>query len=75
MTAVEMAEVAFAAALIIGGIWLQIRSKREDRRRGSQGAVLLIFIGLIIAIHGLGLLEYRPSPGEIARGTMQGHSQ
>jgi len=75
MTAVQMAEVAAAAALIIGGIWLQVRGKRDDARHGSQGAVILIVIGLIVAIHGLGLMEYRPSEGEIARGTVQGQGR
>jgi hypothetical protein len=30
-----------------------------QRRGGSQGAVILMVIGAILAIHGLGLLEYR----------------
>ena len=63
MTTVQIIEVAVAALLIGGGIWLQVRSKREDAQHGSQGAVILIAIGAIMAIHGLGLLEYRPSPG------------
>ena len=53
-------ELAIAAALIIGGIRLQVRGKRQDPQHGSQGAVILIAIGAIMAIHGLGLLEYRP---------------
>jgi len=59
MTPREMIEVAVAVLLIGGGIWLQVRGKREDSEHGSQGAVILIVIGLILAIHGLGLLEYR----------------
>jgi hypothetical protein len=65
MPVTQMLEVALAAALIVGGVLLYRRRGREDRRRGSQGAVILIFIGLILAIHGLGLLEYRPSQAEI----------
>ncbi len=65
MPVTQMIEVALAAALIVGGVLLYRRRGREDRRRGSQGAVILIFIGLILAIHGLGLLEYRPSQSEI----------
>ena len=57
-------ELAVAAALIVGGIWLQVRGKRDDANRGSQGAVILIVIGLIMAIHGFGMLEYRPSGAE-----------
>jgi hypothetical protein len=52
-------ELAVAALLIVGGIWLQVRGRREDSNHGSQGAVILLAIGLIMAIHGLGLLEYR----------------
>ena len=59
MTPREMVEVAMAALLIGGGAWLYVRRGREDNRHGSQGAVILIFIGAILAIHGLGLLEYR----------------
>lgn len=54
-------ELAVAAALIVLGIWLQVRGRREDSKHGSQGAVILIVIGLIMAIHGFGMLEYRPS--------------
>ena len=63
MTTVQIIEVAVAALLIGAGIWLQVRSKREDAQHGSQGAVILIAIGAIMAIHGLGLLEYWPLPG------------
>ena len=57
-------ELVVAALLIIGGIWLQVRGKREDSKHGSQGAVILLAIGAILAIHGLGLLEYRPMGSE-----------
>ena len=64
MGATTIIELAAAVALIIGGIWLQVRSKRADANHGSQGAVILIVIGVILAIHGLGLLEYRPMGSE-----------
>ena len=67
MTAIQAIEVAFAALLIGGGAWLYVRRGREDGSRGSQGAVIIIFVGAIVAIHGLGLMEYRPSQGEIDR--------
>ena len=64
MTLPTIIELAVAAALIVAGIWLQVRSKRVDARHGSQGAVILLAIGAILAIHGLGLLEYRPMGSE-----------
>jgi hypothetical protein len=65
MTALQVLEVAAAAALIAGGILLYRRRTKEDGSRGSQSGVLLIMIGLIVAIHGFGLLEYRPSQSEL----------
>ena len=65
MSVTEIIEVLLAAALIVGGAILYRRRTRVDGSRGSQSAVILIFVGLILAIHGLGLLEYRPSQSEI----------
>ena len=62
MTTAKIIELAVAAALIIGGAWLYWRRGREDRQHGSQGAVILMFVGAIVAVHGSGLLEYRPGP-------------
>jgi hypothetical protein len=60
MTPREMIEVALAALLILGGGWLYYRRGAEgEAKTGSQTAVILIFVGIIMAIHGLGLLEYR----------------
>jgi hypothetical protein len=60
MTPREWIEVALAALLIGGGGWLYFRRGAQgEERTGSQTAVILIFIGAILAIHGLGLLEYR----------------
>lgn len=63
MTPREWIEVALAALLIGGGGWLYFRrGAQSEERTGSQTAVILIFIGAILAIHGLGWLEYR-APG------------
>lgn len=64
MTLVQIIEVGAAAFLIGAGIWLQVRSRKVDARHGSQGAVILLAIGAILAVHGLGLLEYRPMGSE-----------
>jgi len=65
MTTSSILELAVAAALILGGAWLYWRRGKDDPRYGSQGAVILLIIGLILAIHGSGLLEYRPMPSEL----------
>jgi len=67
MTTATMLELAAAAALILGGAWLYWRRGRDDPRHGSQGAVILMAVGAIMAIHGSGLLEYRPSPSELGQ--------
>ena len=64
MTAATIIELALAAILIVAGCWLQFRGRRTDPSHGSQGAVILIVLGAIMAIHGLGLLEYRPMGSE-----------
>jgi len=69
MTILSMLEV-FAAALMLGaGVWIYRRKPApgEDDvdHYGSQGAVLLFVIAVIMAIHGLGGLEYRPSASEL----------
>ncbi len=64
MTIVQIIEVGAAAFLIGAGVWLQVRSRKLDARRGSQGAVILLAVGAILAVHGLGLLEYRPMGSE-----------
>ena len=69
MSIMSMIEV-LAAVLILGaGIVLYRRKPApcEDDvdHYGSQGAVLLFVIAIIMAIHGLGALEYRPSASEL----------
>ena len=65
MTPTQIIEVAVAFALIVGAVVLYRRRGAEgEAKTGSQTAVLLLFIGIILAIHGLGLLEYRPMAGE-----------
>ena len=64
MTTTQIIEVIVALALIVGAVVLYRRRGREDPNHGSQSAVLLLVVGLLILIHGLGLLEYRPSAAE-----------
>jgi len=60
MTTAHPITLGAGAVFLIAAIWLYRRRGREDRRHGSQGAVILLIVGLILAIHGLGLMEYRP---------------
>jgi uncharacterized membrane protein (UPF0136 family) len=60
MTLRSTIEVAVAVLLILGGLI-------GYRRGGNQGAVLTFIIAAILLIHGLGLMQYRPSPAEIQR--------
>jgi hypothetical protein len=65
MTTTQILELAAAALIITAGIVLMRRRASDGSRTGSQGGVILLLIGAMIAIHGLGLLKYRPSPAEL----------
>jgi hypothetical protein len=67
MTTGAIVEVAVAALLLVGGVWLYRRNAPVDGGYGSQGAVILFVIAAILFIHGFGLLEYRPSASELGR--------
>ena len=64
MTATQIIEVLVAAALFALGVWQYRRRSAEDPNHGSQGAVILFVIAAIVAMHGLGLFQYRPSAME-----------
>jgi hypothetical protein len=57
-----------AAVMILGaGIWLYRRpapATEGGGSYGSQGAVILLVVGVIMAIHALGALDYHPSKAE-----------
>jgi hypothetical protein len=65
MTVSRMIELAAAVLILVVGVWLYRRRKGADQNYGSQGAVLLFAIALIMAIHALGGLDYHPSQGEL----------
>lgn len=67
--------VGAAAVFILAGLIVYRRRGREDARHGSQGAVILLVVGALMAIYGLGLLEYRPSQGEINRAAARSAGQ
>ena len=67
MTTQALFEVLIGAALLVAGVWLYRRRGKDDARHGSQTAVLMLVAAAILLIHGLGLLDYRPSPAELGR--------
>ena len=69
MTAREIIELVAAVAMVVAGVYLYRRRPAEgdDGQYGSQGAVILFVVAVILAIHGLGLLEYHPSAAELGQ--------
>ena len=65
MTTGRTIELVAAIAIIVASVWLYRRNRAVDRGYGSQGAVLLLAVGAIMAIHALGFMEYRPSQTEL----------
>jgi len=67
VTATQIAELALAALLVAVGVWQYRKRSADGARYGSQGAVILFVVAALLAIHGLGLLDYRPSPAELGQ--------
>ena len=65
MSSGRMIELVAAVMLLIAAVWLYRRKAGADAQYGSQGAVLLLVVGVIMAIHALGALDYHPSKVEI----------
>lgn len=59
----RMVELAAAVLIFAAGVYFY-RSRDRSDRRGSQGAVILFVVALIMAIHALGLLDYHPTRAE-----------
>ena len=59
MPVTTILELVAAVALIAAAIWLYRRRGRDDPRHGSQTAVLLLLAGILVLLHGLGLLDGR----------------
>ena len=67
MTTREIFELVAAVAMVAAGIYLYRRRPADGDQYGSQGAVILFVVAVILAIHGLGLLEYHPSAAELGQ--------
>ena len=65
MTTGSILEVIAAVALIVAGVVQYRRRARDGSRYGSQAAVIVFAVAALLLIHGLGLLEYRPSSAEL----------
>ncbi len=66
MTSTQIIELVAAAGLILLSVVVYRRKGAEgEGGYGNQGSVIVLFIAIILVIHGLGLMEYRPSQGEI----------
>lgn len=64
MTIGNAIELAIAIGLLVAGVFFYRRRDRSDSY-GSQGAVILFVLGIIVAIHAFSLMEYRPSTAEL----------
>ena len=71
LTSGRMIELVIAVMFLVAGIWLYRRPKTDSY--GSQGAVILLVVAVIMAIHALGALEYHPSAAEAEY--LRGHSR
>ena len=58
-------ELGAALLILAAGIWVYRRPKAEGDSYGSQGAVILFVVAVIMGIHALGGLDYHPSKGEL----------
>jgi hypothetical protein len=65
MTALRIAELAAALAILGFGIWLYRRRAADGSSYGSQSAVILFVVAVIMGIHALGGLDYHPSVSEL----------
>jgi hypothetical protein len=69
MTSGRLIELVAAVMFVVAAVWLYRRPRGDsagaDAQYGSQGAVLLLVVGAIMAIHALGGLDYHPSNGEL----------
>ena len=64
MTTGRMIELAFAIVFFVASVWIYRSQRKANEGYGSQGAVLLLIVAAIMAIHALGGLDYHPSAAE-----------
>jgi hypothetical protein len=59
----RLIELVAALLILAAGVWLYRRRDKSDSY-GSQGAVILFVVAVIMAIHALGGLDYHPTSAE-----------
>ena len=59
----RLIELIAAVLMLAASVYLYRRRDKSDSY-GSQGAVILLVVGAIVAIHALRLMEYRPGQGD-----------
>lgn len=59
----RLVELLVAVLLLGAGVYFYRRRDKGDTY-GSQGAVILFVVAIIMAIHALGALDYHPSSAE-----------
>jgi len=64
MTTGRMIELAFAIVFFVASVWIYRSQRNANEGYGSQGAVLLLVVAAIMAIHALGGLDYHPTQAE-----------
>ena len=64
MTSGRMIELAAAVLILGAGIVFYRRKPTDGSNYGNQGAVILLVVAVIMAIHALGGLDYHPSKAE-----------
>lgn len=64
MTPGRMIELAVAVALLVAGVLYYRRKPADGNSYGNQGAVILLVVAVIVAIHALGGLDYHPTSAE-----------
>lgn len=63
MTLPRAIELAVAVLLFAAGVVIYRRRDKADSY-GSQGAVILLVVATIVAIHALSLMDYHPTQAE-----------
>jgi hypothetical protein len=64
MTTGRMIELAIAIIFFVASVWIYRSRRNANEGYGSQGAVLLLVVAAIMAIHALGGLDYHPTQAE-----------